>query len=98
MTQIKTQLRITRDGIKCPNFLNFALMHRNWFLSSNIYSKESLESAYNVKFCNINVSGKRMNFMGEPIWGKSILYFAEKLQKDRKSTFSYVRLSAEKIV
>ena len=98
MTQIKTQLRITRDGIKCPNFLNFAQMHRNWFLSSFIYSQESLESAYNVQFCNINVSGKRMNFMGEPTWGANILYFAEKLNKGRKSTFSYVRLSSEKIM
>ena len=98
MTQIKTQLRITRDGVKCPNFLNFAQMHRNWFLSSFTYSKENLEMAYQIRFCCIQTTGNRLYFTDQPMWGKNIVYFAEKLRKARKSSFSYVRLSAEKIM
>ena len=92
MTQIKTQLKISRGGIKCSNFIQFALTHRNWFLSQYQYTIENLELAYCLKICRVFIRGQQVNFIDEPAWGSKTVYLMSKNRPGRDDTFLYVRI------
>ena len=98
-THVKKQLKISRGGIKCPNFIQFANTHRNWFLSQYQYTLENLEKAYRMKICRILIShGKRLNFHDEPVWGSNVVYIMSINRSGRDDSFLYYRLQPTKIM
>ena len=94
MIFFKKQLKITRGGVNCGTFRQFAEAHKNWFLYQYTYSRENLETAYKIKFCPIVIRGQRLNFKDEPVWGKNVLFVGEKSHKTG-TALNYVRISKE---
>ena len=74
----KLIVRPQKGGITNEVFIRFCHCELTRFKMHHVYSCQSIESTYNVKFCRVRLRSKtNLTFIDKPIWGDNIIYITE---------------------
>ena len=71
---IKSQLKINKNGIQNQLFIDFCCQELVRFKNSQNFSAETLEEYYNVKFVHISYKNGKVFFKTRAAWGKNIIF------------------------
>jgi hypothetical protein len=78
LQNLKTFLQIDKKRIRNAEFINFVNAELQRFPNLESLSKESVQTMYAVKFCEVRVRGTNISFIDQASWGNDMIYFEDK--------------------